>query len=141
MTNEKKLGSNSSQAYQANERTFLAWIRTCIALIGLGFIISKFGLFLEEFNIIIQRYLSGSKNYLNISHHISADNGSSLMGIIIISFSIVIVFFALKNYIDSNKEISSGEYHPKQKLILLVSVLFVILSLFVIIYLSYISSR
>ncbi len=141
MTNEKKSDSNSSQAYQANERTFLAWIRTCIALIGLGFIISKFGLFIEEFNIIVQRYLSGSKNYSNISHHISADNGSSLMGIMIILFSIVIVFFALKNYLDSNKEIKFGEYHPKQRMVLLVSILFVILSLIVIIYLSFISNR
>jgi putative membrane protein len=31
----------------ANERTFLAWIRTALALIGLGFVLARLGLFLE----------------------------------------------------------------------------------------------
>jgi len=31
----------------ANERTFLAWVRTGIALVGFGFVIAKFTLFLE----------------------------------------------------------------------------------------------
>lgn len=31
----------------ANTRTLLAWIRTAIALIGLGFVVARFGLFLR----------------------------------------------------------------------------------------------
>ena len=34
--------------HQANERTMLAWIRTGIALMGFGFAIARFGLFLRE---------------------------------------------------------------------------------------------
>ena len=34
--------------YLANERTFLAWIRTCIAVISLGFVVAKFGVWLRE---------------------------------------------------------------------------------------------
>jgi len=34
--------------YLAAERTFLAWIRTGLALMGFGFVIARFGLFLEE---------------------------------------------------------------------------------------------
>jgi putative membrane protein len=33
--------------HQANERTFLAWVRTAIALMGFGFVVAKFGLFLR----------------------------------------------------------------------------------------------
>lgn len=32
----------------ANERTFLAWIRTSLAMIGLGFAVAKFGTWLRE---------------------------------------------------------------------------------------------
>ena len=33
----------------ANERTFLAWIRTSIAVIGLGFVMAKFSVWLRQF--------------------------------------------------------------------------------------------
>ncbi len=32
--------------YLAAERTFLAWIRTGLALMGFGFVVARFGLFL-----------------------------------------------------------------------------------------------
>lgn len=32
----------------ANERTFLAWIRTAMGLIGMGFVLARMGLFLEQ---------------------------------------------------------------------------------------------
>lgn len=32
----------------AAERTFLAWIRTGLALMGFGFVVARFGLFLQE---------------------------------------------------------------------------------------------
>ena len=38
--------------YLAAERTFLAWIRTGIALMGFGFVVARFGLFLEEFQFV-----------------------------------------------------------------------------------------
>ena len=34
--------------YLANERTFLAWIRTSIAIISLGFVVAKFAVWLRE---------------------------------------------------------------------------------------------
>jgi uncharacterized protein (DUF302 family)/uncharacterized membrane protein YidH (DUF202 family) len=40
----------SATDYLAAERTVLAWIRTGIALMGLGFVLARFGLFLQEFN-------------------------------------------------------------------------------------------
>ena len=40
-----------SRIYMAAERTFLAWIRTGIALMGFGFVVARFGLFLRELTI------------------------------------------------------------------------------------------
>lgn len=34
----------------AAERTFLAWIRTGLALMGFGFVVARFGLFLREWS-------------------------------------------------------------------------------------------
>jgi putative membrane protein len=40
--------SGSPSDYLAAERTFLAWIRTGLALMGFGFVVARFGLFLRE---------------------------------------------------------------------------------------------
>jgi putative membrane protein len=36
----------------AVERTFLAWIRTGLSLMGFGFVVARFGLFLQELQVI-----------------------------------------------------------------------------------------
>jgi putative membrane protein len=36
----------------AAERTFLAWIRTGIALMGFGFVVARFGLFLQQLRVV-----------------------------------------------------------------------------------------
>lgn len=38
---------NDPRVFFAAERTLLAWLRTGLALIGLGFVVSRFGLFLR----------------------------------------------------------------------------------------------
>jgi putative membrane protein len=38
---------NDPRVYFAAERTLLAWLRTGIAMIGLGFVVARFGLFLH----------------------------------------------------------------------------------------------
>lgn len=37
--------------YLAAERTLLAWIRTGLALMGFGFVVARFGLFLQQLQI------------------------------------------------------------------------------------------
>ncbi|HET9088065.1 MAG TPA: DUF202 domain-containing protein, partial [Acidobacteriaceae bacterium] len=39
------------RVYFAAERTFLAWIRTGLALMGFGFVVARFGLFLRELSM------------------------------------------------------------------------------------------
>jgi uncharacterized membrane protein YidH (DUF202 family) len=34
--------------YLANERTFLAWIRTAVTIMAFGFVVARFGLLLRE---------------------------------------------------------------------------------------------
>src|SRR3974377_2133875 len=37
--------------YLAAERTFLAWVRTGLALMGFGFVVARFALFLQQLRI------------------------------------------------------------------------------------------
>ncbi len=41
--------TDDPRIYFAAERTFLAWIRTGLGLMGVGFAVARFGLFLREF--------------------------------------------------------------------------------------------
>ena len=43
--------SATAADYLAAERTFLAWIRTGLALMGLGFVVARFGLFLQTLQL------------------------------------------------------------------------------------------
>jgi putative membrane protein len=46
--------------YLALERTFLAWVRTGLALMGFGFVVARFGLFLRELQAVPQATAAGS---------------------------------------------------------------------------------
>src|SRR3954470_15961290 len=43
--------SNDPRMYLAAERTFLAWIRTGLALMGFGFVIARFGVFSQPLQL------------------------------------------------------------------------------------------
>ena len=43
--------ANRTRDHLANERTFLAWVRTALGLIGLGFVLARMSLFLQQLAI------------------------------------------------------------------------------------------
>lgn len=45
---ETQSNPNLLRDHLANERTFLAWLRTGITIIALGFVVAKFGILLRE---------------------------------------------------------------------------------------------
>src|ERR671933_327093 len=55
------ISQDRSTQFLANERTFLAWLRTSIAIIGLGFVVARFSLFLREFGFVLSQG-SGNTN-------------------------------------------------------------------------------
>ena len=141
MSKDEKNKSNYLQQSLANERTFLAWVRTCIALIGLGFIIAKFGLFIEELNLVLSQSVREiTKTPITSMHSkLLSDDTSSLVGIGIVIISIVLILFALRNYYNISKEIRYDEYAPKHTIMYTTVIVFIAMSLVIIFYLLYIS--
>jgi putative membrane protein len=45
---ERQKGGTDPRIHFAAERTLLAWVRTGLALMGFGFVVARFGLFLRE---------------------------------------------------------------------------------------------
>ncbi len=121
---------------------FLAWVRTCIALIGLGFIISKFSFFLVEFRTIFQNYIASSSNLAtnNNTEVFGSEQLSSLIGMGIVILSLILILFALKNYRDTFRELHLKRYEPKNTIIYLTTGIIIALTLIVAIYLKYIST-
>ena len=55
------VGGNDPRVHFAAERTFLAWIRTGLSLMGFGFVVARFGLFLKE--VSGSSHMPGVKSY------------------------------------------------------------------------------
>ncbi len=49
--------------YLAAERTLLAWIRTGLALMGFGFVVARFGLFLRELQKVAHINVGGAHTF------------------------------------------------------------------------------
>ena len=87
----------SASDYLAAERTFLAWIRTGIALMGLGFVLARFGLFLQEFNRLEPEL--PAKSY-----------GISLwIGVALIILGVSVCLLSLTRHLRMLKQLQSGE--------------------------------
>jgi putative membrane protein len=46
------IAERDPRVYFAAERTLLAWIRTGLAMMGFGFVVARFGLFLRELAVV-----------------------------------------------------------------------------------------
>jgi putative membrane protein len=96
--------------YLANERTFLAWIRTCIAVISLGFVIARFGVWLREL---------GSRFDPKAETH---GTGFSLVaGIAMMALGSVLTLLAAWRYRSINRSIDCGEYQVDESLVVIVT--------------------
>ena len=80
--------------HAANERTYLAWVRTAIAIMAFGFVIERFDLFLA--------YLNGSAR--PAPHH---PHTAQLVGLALIVLSVVMMFAATLRYFHHRKAISA----------------------------------
>jgi putative membrane protein len=95
-------GSESTRAREhlANERTLLAWIRTAIALMGLGFVVARFGLFLREISAIGGHSVQAESVY------------SGPIGIVLVAAGLVAVAVSTVRFFQARDQIEKGRYEP-----------------------------
>jgi putative membrane protein len=129
MFDDEEDSSERAQQYLANQRTFLSWVRTSIALIGLGFAIERFSIFLQQFQLIAGTDAIGN------SSSATAYEYSALVGIGMIIVGTSLIVYALKNYLDGNKTIASGRYIPKNAIIYAASATIIGIGLIMLIFL------
>jgi putative membrane protein len=109
----------------ANERTFLAWLRTGIAVMSLGFVVARFGLWLRELALQIN------------PHVVLRHTGLSLpLGEVMIGFGGLLTLIAAWRYHVVNRAIEHGEIKSDPHLVSLVTVVVVVSAVGLIIYMT-----
>ncbi|MGF1574348.1 MAG: YidH family protein [Cyanophyceae cyanobacterium] len=96
--------------HQANERTFLAWLRTALSLIGFGFAIARFSLFLRQF----QANLSQDPQQAAPIHPLF---NSENLGLMLVLFGVLLIGLSAWRYEQVLKQIEESNYQPNRLLV------------------------
>ncbi|PSR29735.1 MAG: hypothetical protein C7B46_18365 [Sulfobacillus benefaciens] len=99
----------------ANERTFLSWLRTGIALMAFGFVVSKFDLF------------------LHIQTHQPYHEG--ILGLFLVAGGVMIIAFASLHYHRNRDRLEHHESLSRSKLPMVMGLGLVVVGVLVFIYL------
>ena len=86
------------RVYFAAERTFLAWIRTGLGLMGVGFAVARFGLFLRE--------LRASETHSAVH----AGGLSVWSGVAIVLLGVIVLTSSVAQHLTLIRELNSGTW-------------------------------
>jgi putative membrane protein len=107
--------------HQANERTFLAWLRTSIALIGFGFAIARFNLFLRQLQFAVtQQQEQVPKNPVFNSEN---------LGVSLVIVGIIAIALAAWRYNQVFWQIERGDYRPNRLMVWIITGVVIILGI------------
>jgi putative membrane protein len=116
--------ANRASDHLANERTFLAWVRTGAAIVVFGFAIGRFS--------IAMRQLTALQG-----HAVKSVGLSVIMGSFTIVAGVALVVAGLVRYRRTRAQLNSGTFEPAGFVVDLITVLTVLLGLALAGYLIY----
>lgn len=125
MTEDKKnTHARNRRVYMANERTFLAWIRTSIGIMAFGFVVEKFALFLKQLSYFLgKEVIPPPRGY------------SSIFGIFLVALGALMGVLAFIRYKRVERQIDEDTYRPSQILNVLLAISILAIGIFLVIYL------
>lgn len=109
----------------ANERTFLAWLRTAMGIMGFGFVVVKFSMFTKQVSMIIDNKIP-----------ISQISYSGIIGVLLVAIGSLTAIMAFLNYKKIEKQLRSGTYTSSNPLITFLTSGIVLISVILIWYLT-----
>lgn len=121
--NEVKKSANPSDHF-ANERTFLAWIRTSIGIMAFGFVVVKFSLFVKQISLIL-----GKENLIHQKGY------SGVVGIVLVAVGTATSVLSYIRYRFSEKQLNEGRYKHSSLLITVLTAFIFFVSVLLIVYL------
>lgn len=115
--------------HAANERTFLAWVRTSIAVIAFGFLVERFDLFLAFV----------ARDAGKAGQVIARSGFGHIAGLVLIVLGIVMILVASMRFARTAKEIDDEMTHPGtgSRVDLALAALLVLLALGLLFYLGH----
>jgi putative membrane protein len=108
----------------ANERTFLAWIRTSIALMGFGFVVVKFSLFVKQLSLV-----------MSVKDVLPAKGFSSTLGISMVGIGAATALIGYLRYRRIERQLLSKTYYPSSWVLALLTAGIIAVSLMLLWYL------
>lgn len=117
--------SNRARDHLANERTFLAWVRTSVAIVVFGFAIGRFAIAMRQLTAFQGR----------VSH---TTGFSVWMGMTSIFAGVVMVVAGLMRYRRTRAQLDEGKFEPAGFIVDLVTILTALFGLALAGYLIYV---
>lgn len=122
ITEPQRVGDR--RVHMANERTFLAWVRTGISIMAFGFVVERFSLFVRQVS-----------DYLGTKGDAPSPGYTSLFGVVLVGLGALMGILAFFRYRTVERQIASGTYAPSLLLTLLLTLALLAIAMFLVMYL------
>lgn len=125
--------AQNRRVHMANERTFLAWIRTSIGIMAFGFVVEKFALFVRQMDRLLGQGVVGQA--LSPSAMSANPGYSSALGVVLIGLGALMGLLSFVRYKKVEKQIEEDTYQTSLILDILLTLSVAAIGIFMVIYL------
>lgn len=114
------------RVHMANERTFLAWIRTSIGIMAFGFVVERFSIFVNQVSYFLGKEVSlPSRGY------------SAALGISLVALGALMGVLSFIRYKKVERQINEDTYQPSMILDIMLALALLVIGVFLVSYLIY----